>query len=251
MSKFKKQAKTVWTWTWECIKRSFISLIMYITLSLVLFMFTNEGQDWSDGMTTGRLWWCIGLIVAAVAYNGFTAFVEGGNGYDMLVAGNMKRMTSEAGVLKMSSHKVQKEYRAWKGFAIGGLVCLITVITGLIWGANQNAIDQVLLTDQDASVSMVLRVFIFIGMFVWGWATLPFIFLNAGGAHVSYYLMMLFGILPVVVSGIFYIVGAYARRRKKLNLQAAEERAAEEAAKAKEQKINYGGLPGTKPNKKK
>ncbi|MBQ8427918.1 MAG: hypothetical protein IJX18_01540 [Clostridia bacterium] len=251
MSNFKKRLKTVWTWIWECLKRSFISFIMYITLSFVLFMFTNQDQTWADGMTTSRLWWCIGVVVAAVAYNAFTAFVEGGNGYDMLVAGNMKRMTSKEGMLKMSSHKVHKEYRAWKGFAIGGLVCLITVITGLIWGANQQAIDQVLLTDQDTAVSMVVRVLLFIGMFAWGWATLPFIFINAGGTYVSYYLIMLFGLLPVVISGIFYIVGAYARRRKKLNLQEAEARAAEEAEKVKSQKINYGGLPGTKPNKKK
>ena len=250
MSTIKQNLKTGWTWTWECLKRSIISLIMYMTLSLVLFMFTNQDQAWTEGLTSSRLWLCVALGLGAVIYHGVASYVEGGNGYDMLVAGNMKRMASEGGI-RMSSHKEQKEYRAWKGFAIGGLVCLVTLITAIVWGDNQGAIDQVLRTDLDGEVSMGLRVTMFLGMFLWGWATLPFMFLNAGGTFVSYYLIALIGILPVVVSGAGYIIGAYARRGKKLARQEADARAAEAAEAAKAQKINYGGLPGAKPNKKK
>ena len=114
MAKVKEKMKEIWTWVWECLKHSFIPLIMYITMSSVLFMFTLNEQEWELGLTTARFWWCFGIIFAVVAYNGFTSFLEGGSGYDMLVAGNLRR-NSEG--MKMSSHKEQKEYRAWKGFA--------------------------------------------------------------------------------------------------------------------------------------
>ena len=47
-----------------------------------------------------------------------------------------------------------------------------------------------------------------------------------------------------------YIVGAYGKRKKRLREQEiADKEAAREAN--KEKKINYGGLPGTKPKKRK
>ena len=250
MAEVKKKLKVFWTWAWECIKRSFISVIMYIAVSVVLFMVTFQDQKLEDGMTIGRFWWCFGLILAALAYNGFTVWVEGGSGYEMLVAGNMKRISSPTGELKMTSHKEHKEYRIWKGFAIGAVMGVLTLVIGIIWGANQAAINQVLLTENDAVVDAGLRVFVFVCMIVTGWSVLPFMFMNVGGVYISYYLICLLGLLPVAVSGIFYIVGAYARRKKTVARQeAADREAAEQAAKPK--KINYGGLPGTKPRKRK
>ncbi len=248
MAKFKKFLGTVWKWTWECIKRSIIPLITYITVSILIFMLTNEGQEWKDGLTTGRAWLCFGLAFAAVAYNGVTAFTAGGNGYEALVTGNIKR-TVEGEELKMSSHKEQKEYRVWKGFAIGGVVGLITLIVALTWGANQAAINEILAKGKEASASEGLRLKVFADMFLWGWAVLPFLFLNASGIYVSYYLILLYALLSVLVSGIFYIVGAYHRRNKKLALQEAELKQREEKEKPK--KVNYGGLPGTQPKRRK
>jgi hypothetical protein len=46
-----------------------------------------------------------------------------------------------------------------------------------------------------------------------------------------------------------YIAGAYSRRSKRLRQQRLEDKAVEAANKPK--KINYGGLPGTKPKKRK
>ena len=54
----------------------------------------------------------------------------------------------------------------------------------------------------------------------------------------------------IVVSGALYIAGAYARRNKRLREQLIAERAAA-AQENKVKKINYGGLPGTKPKKRK
>jgi hypothetical protein len=59
----------------------------------------------------------------------------------------------------------------------------------------------------------------------------------------------LFAIIPVISAGGCYIWGAYARRDKRLReeaLQVADKRNTQQ----KEKKVNYGGLPGTKPKKK-
>lgn len=249
MSNFKKAWKNVWAWIWACVKHSLIPLIMYATVGTILFFVTFEA-GWTAGLTTGRFWLCFGLGLAAVAYNGVIAFVEGGSGYEMLVTGNIKRGAITGQELKMSTHKVQKEYRVWKGFGIGALIGLITIIVALVLGANQDTVNQVLMTDQDSVASFGLRIFMMFCMALWGWATLPFMFSNGGGIYVSYYWIALLALIPVVVSGIMYIIGAYARRNKKLAAQEAAEREAEEEA-AKPKKVNYGGLPGTKPKKKK
>jgi hypothetical protein len=74
--------------------------------------------------------------------------------------------------------------------------------------------------------------------------------MNANGFAISYYWSCLFGLLPIAVTGAFYIIGAYGRRNKALREQRiADAQAAAEANRVK--KINYGGLPGTKPKKRK
>ena len=87
---------------------------------------------------------------------------------------------------------------------------------------------------------------ILLGFLFAGWSILPFFYMNASGISVSYYYSCLFAVLPLVTIGVMYIVGAYARRAKTLKRLAAEE-AALKAKEERKKKINYGGLPGTKP----
>ena len=242
MAKSKSAFGKIWQWVWECFKRSLLPLVMYITSSFVLVVFTFDQQKATDGLTTTRFWLCFGFGLFAVVYGAIMAFVEGGNGYDMLVAGNMKRRV-EGGGLKMSKHKEEKEYRDWKGFAIGGFMAIIPIVTAIVFGCNQTAIDAGL-------KGGALSVIVLISFFLSGWTILPFYYMNHAGISVSYFLSGLMGLLPVIVSGAFYIIGAYARRNKAIREQELADRAA--AAQAnKEKKINYGGLPGTKPKKRK
>ena len=83
-----------------------------------------------------------------------------------------------------------------------------------------------------------------------GWSLLPFVFANLGGASVSYLVSLVLAVLPIIVTGVFYILGAYGRRAKTIKAQELADRAAAAEA-AKPKKINYGGLPGTKPRKRK
>jgi cytochrome bd-type quinol oxidase subunit 2 len=217
-------------------------------------MKAEEGVDHLTWNSTKTMW-TIGLAVAAAAYNALIMWANGGSHYEMLVSGNIKRTSADAygNSYKMSSHNIAKEYRDWKGFVVGGIIALFTLIAGIIFTVNQSTIDAGL-------KGGALGVTAIIAIFLCGWALLPFFCYNAqqvalaeiagtSATTISYLWSCLFALIPIVVSGVFYIAGAYARRNKAVRQQMLADKAAEaEANKVK--KINYGGLPGTKPNKK-
>jgi hypothetical protein len=163
----------------------------------------------------------------------------------MLVSGNLKRISAEryGEGYKISSHKEVKEFRMWKGFAIGLMIAMWTMIVAIVFGCNQAAIDS-------KQVGQDLTGFTLLGLMTSGWAILPFYYMNASGAAASYFFALLFTVLQIGVSGGFYIAGAYGKRRKSVKEQMLAEKAAA-AQEKKEKKINYGGLPGTKPKKRK
>ena len=163
----------------------------------------------------------------------------------MLVSGNMKRMSADAldGGFKMSSHKEAKEYRIWKGFAIGAFTAIFTLIIGILFGVFQARIDS-------ETPGKGVAVLVLVGFLTSGWSVIPMYIMNKTGMAISYYVSCVFALIPIVVAGGFYIAGAYARRAKRLREQLIAEQAAK-AEEAKVKKINYGGLPGTKPKKRK
>ena len=204
----------------------------------------KENQLYWDGT---KLAWTLVCGIVAAGYNGLLSYAQGGSGYEMLVSGNMKRRseTEESHGYVISKHKYVKEYRVWKGFAIGAFTMIYTVITGVIFGANQQTIDS-----QVSNGFSFLSVAVLFGFLLAGWSILPFFYMNASGIAVSYYYSCLFALLPIVAMGVMYIVGAYARRAKTLKRLEAEA-AAQKAREERKKKINYGGLPGTKPRKRK
>jgi hypothetical protein len=249
MANVKKKLKKIGRQIWELFKASIPASLMYFCAGTVLMMLTMKGEvvSW-DGK---KLAWTIVCVLVAMGYDMLVTYAQGGNGYEMLVSGNMKRTSaySAGGELKISSHKYAKEYRTWKGFAIGAFMGLFPLVTGIIFGANQAAIDGVLLTGEGA-ISKGLAVVMIICFLLSGWSILPFYYMNAAGASISYFLTCLFALIPIAVTGTMYIVGAYGRRNKTIKAQELADRAAQAEAK-KEKKINYGGLPGTKPKKRK
>lgn len=243
MNKVKKTMKKIGRMAWEFFKSSIPATMMYFCAGTVLMMLTmKDGQLTWDNT---KLAWSIVCIVVAAGYDALVTYAQGGQGYEMLVSGNMKRVSAEryGDEYKISSHKEAKEFRYWKGFAIGGFISLWTIAAGVIFGCNQTAIDA-----QDMSKG--LAVLVLISFLLSGWSVLPIYYLNASGASVSYFFTILFAIIPIAVTGIMYIVGAYGKRGKTIKQQELADRAAAAQA-TKEKKINYGGLPGTKPRKKK
>ena len=243
MAQIKKKLKFIGRYVWEMVKGALPSTVMYMCAGMIMFMLIcRKGVEPKDlAWTTANKLWTAVCIVAAAAYNFLIGWANGGNHYEMLVSGNIKRSTADVygNAYKISSHKVAKEYRVWKGFVFGALTAIFTVVFGIIFGCQQAAIDK------------QLTVTALIGFLLSGWSLMPFYAMNAtANAGISYFLTCLLALIPIAVSGVSYIAGAYARRNKAIRAQELADKAAQaEAQKAK--KINYGGLPGTKPKKRK
>ena len=246
MSNFKTKWKVFWRIVGECFMRSLTPSVMFFVAGLVLLMLQSKNFGLSAQMA-----WAALCAVVALAYNGFLMWICGGNHYEMLVSGNLKRRSAmqSGSELNMASYKFQKEYRPWKGFAIGAFVSLLLIVGSIVLGCNQTAIveaatnEEVTLTTGLAAVSLIFYCLA-------GWVLLPILELNIAGTAVSFFVGCAFALLPICVSGGFYIGGAYRRRNKTVRQQEIAARAAEEEA-TRPKKINYGGLPGTKPKKRK
>lgn len=243
MSTFKNKMKMLGRQAWEFFKASLPSALTYCCASSIFMMLTlKENEIFWDG---NKLTWLLVCAIVATAYDALVTYAQGGSAYEMLVSGNIKRtsMDEYGGGYKISSHKYAKEYRAWKGFAIGAVIAVSTIVFGVIFGCNQTAIDA-------GKTDEGIAVLVLIGFLLTGWSLLPFYYMNASGFGISYFYSCLFAIVPIVVSGVFYILGAYGSRNKAIKAQELADRAmATEANKVK--KINYGALPGTKPKKRK
>lgn len=243
---FKKKLKFVGMYIWTLFKGSILTSLMYFCASTILMMLVMKGKtvDW----TNTDLTWSIVCIVGGAAYNALAAWANGGSQYEMLVSGNVTRASYDAygNAYKMSNHKIAKEYRIWKGFAVGAFTAFVPILFGILMGANQETIHS------GETVSKGMGALVLLAFFLSGWSILPFYCMNAAGVAVSYYVSILFALIPIAVTGGMYIAGAYSRRSKAIRQQMLAEQAERaEEEKRKNKKINYGGLPGTKPKKRK
>ncbi len=244
---FTKKLKYLGRYFWELFKGSILPAMMYGCASAILMMLVmkkmEEGYVWGGT----KVAWTIVCALGAVAYHAFAAWASGGNQFEMLVSGNVKRSTYDAygNEYKMSNHKMMKEYRPWKGFVVGGFVSFLPILLGIVFGCNQAKIDS-------GEYGKGIATLLLISFFFSGWTIIPFYCMNFAGISASYFLSIIPALIPIAVHGVMYIVGAYSRRNKALRLQILEDKAAaEEEAKRANKKINYGGLPGTKPRKRK
>ncbi|MBQ8342686.1 MAG: hypothetical protein IJY21_01125 [Clostridia bacterium] len=245
MANFKKKFKFYAGYVWQLIKDSLPSGIMYICAGSILMMLTIKVKESEIVFKNSVVVWSVVCIVAAAAYNGLIMWANGGQQYEMLAAGNVRRKSEQlyGEGYKISKHKEVKEYRLWKGFVVGGIIALFTVIVGIVWGVKQAQIDARLAQGKIGITELL-------GIMLSGWSVVPVYYANFTGSDISYFVTIVFALLPIVVTAAFYIGGAYARRNKNLRRQMIADKAAADAAN-KAKKINYGGLPGTKPKKKK
>ena len=246
MANVKKKLKWFGRYVWEIFKASLPSALMYLCAGLIMFMLMSKSDSESTEFkmvwgTSTKIWTIVCLVVVA-AYNGLICWAHGGTHYEQLVSGNIKRSTEDAygNPYKISSHKEAKEYRVWKGFAFGAFTAILTIITGVVFGCMQKDIDANGLNAPTMICTLLS-----------GWSVLPFYASNfVDGTTISYFITIAFAVVPVIISGVFYIIGAYARRNKTIRQQQIADQQSK-AEQNKPKKINYGGLPGTKPKQRK
>lgn len=245
MANFKKKFKFYAGYVWQLFKDALPSLIMYICAGGILMMATIKMKDEGFYFKNAATVWMVVCIAVAAGYNALITWANGGQQYEMLASGNVRRRTEQlyGEGYKISKHKEVKEYRLWKGFVVGGIIAILPVVIGIVWGVNQSAIDARLAQGKLGGMELL-------GIVFSGWSVLPFYYANSLGNSVSYFLSLLFAIIPIAVTVAFYTGGAYARRNKAIRQQQIADKAAEMAAN-RTKKINYGGLPGTKPKKRK
>ncbi len=242
MAAIKKKMKKIGRCVWELFKASTPSLIMYFCAGIILMILSMRSEKWE--WSSANIAWAVICNVVVAAYNFVMGWATGGSHYEMLASGNIKRMSEDeyGGGYKMSSYKEATEYRVWKGFVIGGFIAVFPLLFGILLGCNQTSIH--------ASAEIGKGGLAFASFILSGWSCIPFFLMNASGISVSYFLSCILALVPITVTGVGYICGAYGRRNKFAREQLIAAKAAEEEAN-KVKKINYGGLPGTKPNKKK
>jgi hypothetical protein len=215
--------------------------MMYLVAGMVMLLFFAKNYSMSKMIA-----WSVVCGVLALAYDGLLTWLVGGTHYEQLVSGNMKRRSAmnSGRELNITSYKYEKEYRPWKGFAMGAWYAAIILAGAIVLGCNQSSIGQ-----KTSSTGLGICVLIF--DLLAGWIYLPFQIANKTiPTTVSYFHCAWFALLPIVVSGVTYICGAYGKRAKRVREQELAEKA-RQAEENKPRKINYGGLPGTKPRKRK
>ncbi len=198
--KEKKNAEpTKWQYFWriqgECLRRTITPFIMYFFMGMLAFASQAISPDQN---TVLEMVLCILCIAVGAFFNGHLLYYVGKNHYGSFVAGEIHRKNLAFGIVSGSGHRSEREYRVWKGFLIGFYLALPAIILSLISGS----------LPAGQAWEAVQLVFVLLA----GWAILPITFFGAGeggvGLAASPYWALLMTLLPIIVSGIFYIVGA-------------------------------------------
>lgn len=181
----------------ECFQRSVTPYVMYLFMSLLLL------SAQVIPLTELRLILSFVCIVIGAAYNAHLAYNYGATHFDSYMAGCLHRQNRAFGIPSGGDHREEKEYRPWKGFLIGLFTSLPVLFFGFLAGAAPQA----------KGIIYVLYV-----LFA-GCAIIPVGWLHEFlGIDVSGYFSMLGAIVPILVTGIFYIIGAKKQERKKAEM---------------------------------
>ncbi|MDE6411792.1 MAG: hypothetical protein K2L02_04565 [Clostridia bacterium] len=191
------KAKRFWRIQGECWKRMVTPYLMYLFMSMLLLATQLVGITWLEYLL-GTL-----CILVGAAFNAHLAYTTGVTHYDAYLTGCIHRRNIEAGIASGGDHRPEREYSPWKGFYIGLLVGIpVIVFAGIacVPGAVLNSIGK-----------------FFLVMFA-GFAIVPISWIFGGfeGAPASSLAWsMIMVLLPIIVTGVFYIVGAYVEKRRK------------------------------------
>lgn len=225
------RGRLFWRNVWECFRRSVTPFLMYFFMSLIMLacqLINNLVANVILGVV---------CILAGAFFNGHLLYTFGARHYGEFLNGEARRRNAAFGAVTTLRHHPEREYRPWKGFAIGAFVGLPVLVFGTLAGLFYDRLGGEMAGSIGASASQIALVMIA------GWAIIPTWWfgtrVNAENQPVGFkaspFYSLLFLLLPLIVSGVFYILGAALERRKREEAAERVERvkqAREEAKKA-------------------
>lgn len=209
-----KGAKLFWRIQKTCMYRAVTPYLMYLIMSLIMLCCQLIPQPPLKYILS------VLCLIGGMAYNAHLAYHYGENHYGAYVAGCLHRQNALFGIESGGDHRVEREYRVWKGFLIGFYIGLPVILLGVIAGS---------VPALGTTGELILDMFA-------GWAIIPFQWIRdslAGGWVL--YLAAFMSVIPVTVTGIFYIVGAMREKTKREEADARAERVKEIGKKNKKQ----------------
>ena len=199
------KARRFWRIAGECFQRAVTPFLMYFFMGVISLICMIV-----DSVVLQIVFSAI-CFVCGVLFNAHLLFMAGGKHYDGFATNSIKRRNKIFGIDTGVEIFTEKEYRFWKGFVIG----LIVAIPGLFFGIFAIFFDW-------ARIACMLT---------GSWGMIPVQWmLSATAPDVNGGFTMLFALIPAVVSGVGYILGAYYQKRK-LEAQAARSEAVAELSK--------------------
>ncbi len=204
---------TKWQMFWrvqkECWRRMVTPYLMYLFMSLLLLSAQAIVPDDNNAL---EIVLGVVCILGGAFFNAHLMYHTGVFHYDNYLTGEVHRRNARFGIHSGGDHRPEREFRPWKGFYIGFLVGIPVIVFGVLAHFFYSVAS------------------IFFIMFA-GWAIAPIAWIGGtvegGGLVADPLWSLLFVLLPVLVSGVAYLVGAYVEKRRKA---AASER--DEAVKA-------------------
>ena len=204
------KSKLFWRTQRECWRRMVTPYVLYLFMSMSMLATQMIGKE---ELTWLRILLGVLCIAIGMFFNGHLAYNAGVQHYDAFLTGNLHRKNIEAGINSGGDHRLELEYAPWKGFYIGFLVGIpVILFTGL--ACIPGAMNE----------ELVLGRFMLL-MFA-GFAIIPvsWVFEGAGGVPTgSYAWALLFVIVPIIITGVFYIVGAHVEKKRKKVLEVQKE----------------------------
>ena len=164
-------------------RRSVTPSLMYLFMSLLAFACTTI-DSFIVQVVLGTV-----CILGGAAFNAHLCYRFGKTHYDAYITGCIHRKNQSYGIPSGGDHHVEREYRVWKGFFIGLCIGAPVIVFGLI-------------------AAFVPEVKLALMMFT-GYAIFPIVWIGMSmetTLNAGWCILMIF--LPIIVSGIFYIIGA-------------------------------------------
>lgn len=186
-----------------CLYRAVTPCMMYLFMSLIALAL----QALADGTQVYEIVLGSVCIAGGAAFNAHLAFNYGKMHFDSYLTGCLHRQNVRMGIVSGGDHRPEHEYRPWKGFLIGFYVGLPVLIFGTLAIFQPTWDWAELVLDMFAAWAILpiqwYRGAVFPGEQNWDYPPV------SGGWS------LLFILLPVIVTGAFYILGAYVEKRRK------------------------------------